>query len=104
MIITGTNLFGATAVDFGASGTTSFTVNSATSITAVSPAGSAGTVDITVTTPIGTSTTSVGRPVHLCGHCAQRTDRQLHQPHIGIKRGGTTVTITGTNFSGATDG
>ena len=56
--ITGTGFTGATAVKFGTIAATSYTVNSATSITATSPAGSAGTVDITVTTPGGTSATS----------------------------------------------
>ena len=58
MTITGTNLTGATAVNFGANAATGHSVNSATSITATSPAGSAGTVDVTVTTPGGTSATS----------------------------------------------
>ena len=56
--ITGTNFSGVTAVKFG-SANASFTVNSATSITATSPAGAAGTVDITVTTVTGTSPTHV---------------------------------------------
>ena len=43
---------------FRTTGATSYTVVSATSITAVFPAGSAGTVDVTVTTPGGTSVTS----------------------------------------------
>ena len=55
--ITGTDLNGATAVAFGATPAASFTVNSATSITAVAPAHAAGTVDVTVTTPGGTSNT-----------------------------------------------
>jgi hypothetical protein len=53
-------------VKFGANDATTFTVNSDTSITAVSPAGSgtavssagSGTVDVTVTTVGGTSATS----------------------------------------------
>lgn len=56
--ITGSNLTDASAVMFGSQAASSFIVNSSTSITATSPAGSAGTVDITVTTPNGTSTTS----------------------------------------------
>ena len=56
--ITGTNFTGATAVVFGSTSATGFTVNSATQITATAPAGSAGTVDVTVTTPGGTSATS----------------------------------------------
>src|SRR5207248_8334960 len=55
--ITGTNLTGATAVNFGANAATGFTVNSATQITATAPAGT-GTVDITVTTAGGTSATN----------------------------------------------
>ena len=55
--ITGTNFAGATAVNFGSTATPSFTVSSATSITATSPPGS-GTVDVTVTTPAATSLTS----------------------------------------------
>ena len=50
--ITGAELTGATAVDFGSTAASSFTVNSATSITAVAPAGS-GAVDVTVTGPVG---------------------------------------------------
>jgi IPT/TIG domain len=47
--ITGTNFTGATAVKFGSIDATSYTVNSATFITATAPANSAGTVDVTVT-------------------------------------------------------
>ena len=57
VLITGTNLKGATSVSFGANAATGVTVESATSITAVAPAGS-GTVNVTVTTPGGTSATS----------------------------------------------
>jgi hypothetical protein len=57
LTITGTGFAGATAVSFGPSLATSFTVNSATSVTAVSPKGKR-TVDITVTTPSGTSSSN----------------------------------------------
>jgi hypothetical protein len=56
--ITGTNLTGASAVNFGGSAAARFAVNGATSITAIAPAGSVGTVDVTVTTGTGTSATS----------------------------------------------
>jgi len=56
--IAGTGFTGATAVDFGNKSATTYTVNSATSITATSPAESAGTVSVTVSTPAGTSATS----------------------------------------------
>ena len=53
--ITGTGFTGATAVKFGSTAATSFTVNSATAITAKAPAGTGGMVKVTVTTPYGTS-------------------------------------------------
>ncbi len=53
--ITGTNLGGATAVLFGSTAAPSFTVNSESQITAVSPAESAGIVPVVVTAPGGTS-------------------------------------------------
>jgi hypothetical protein len=56
--ITGANLSGASAVKFGSVAAASFAVTSPTQITATSPAGSAGTVDLTVTTAGGTSATS----------------------------------------------
>ncbi|MBG8555869.1 T9SS type A sorting domain-containing protein [Hymenobacter guriensis] len=52
--ITGTNLTGATALKFNGVDAQSFTVNSATSITAVAPAGGS-TGQICVTTPNGTA-------------------------------------------------
>ncbi|MHB1890691.1 MAG: IPT/TIG domain-containing protein, partial [Acidimicrobiales bacterium] len=55
--VTGTNFTGATAVDFGTTPAKSFNVVSSSDLSAVSPAGT-GTVDITVTTPTGTSATS----------------------------------------------
>ncbi len=57
--ITGSGFTGATAVNFGATAASSFTVNSDTSITATAPAATAvGPVDVTITTPSGTSPTS----------------------------------------------
>jgi hypothetical protein len=56
--ITGTGFTGATAAAFGGTPATSFTVNSDTSISAIAPASAAGTVDVRVTAPSGTSATS----------------------------------------------
>ena len=53
VIITGTNFTGATSILFGGN-PASFTVNSSTQITAISPPGT-GTVNVTVTTANGTS-------------------------------------------------
>jgi hypothetical protein len=55
--ITGTNLAGATSVMFGTVPASAVSVVSSTQVTATAPAGS-GTVDVTVTTPNGTSATS----------------------------------------------
>ena len=54
--MTGTGFTGATAVNFGTTPATEFTVNSDTSITAITPAGT-GLVDVTVIAPAGTSNT-----------------------------------------------
>jgi hypothetical protein len=53
--IRGVNFAIGATVQFGANAATKVTVNSATSMTATSPSGSAGTVDVTVTTAAGTS-------------------------------------------------
>jgi hypothetical protein len=55
--ITGRGFTGATALLFGSTAAGSFSVNSDTQITAVSPAESSGIVDVTVTTPLGSSST-----------------------------------------------
>jgi phosphodiesterase/alkaline phosphatase D-like protein len=95
--ITGTNLSGATAVKFGSSSATSFKVNSATSITAVSPAGT-GTVHVTVSTPGGTSAPSEADEFSYVPLPAVTGV----SPGEGPEGGGTAVTITGTDLSGAT--
>lgn len=56
--LTGTNFTGATAVMFGGVPAPEFQVISATEIRTVSPAGAEGVVDVTVTTPDGTSALS----------------------------------------------
>ncbi|MGA7797131.1 MAG: IPT/TIG domain-containing protein, partial [Methanoregula sp.] len=56
--ITGTNLTNATAVTFGSTAATHVTVVNATAVTATAPAHAAGTVDVTITTPGGTSAKS----------------------------------------------
>lgn len=96
MTITGTNFTEASAVRFGTAVATSFTVNSATSITAVSPPGH-GPVNVTVTIPAGTSPTS---PADQFNYVAPVITKL--KPASGTVLGGTTVTITGTNFVGIT--
>ncbi len=93
--INGTNFSGATAVSFGGTAATSFTVNSATLITATVPAHAAGTVDVRVTTPGGTSTTSANDQYT---YVPVPTVTSI-SPTSGPTGGGTTVTITGTGFN-----
>ncbi|MEU0674680.1 IPT/TIG domain-containing protein [Streptomyces sp. NPDC006172] len=95
--VTGTGFTGATAVRFGTKLATSFTVNSATQITAVAPSGS-GSVNVTVTTNQGTSAQQV--PFTYAG--AQAPALSGISPGQGLPAGGTTVTLTGTNLTGAT--
>ncbi|WP_245235547.1 IPT/TIG domain-containing protein [Mesorhizobium erdmanii] len=97
VIITGSGFSGATVVTFGGTAATSFTVNSATSISAVAPAGS-GTVDIQVTTVGGTSTTSAADQFT---YAAAPTVAAV-APTAGPVAGGTSVAITGTGFTAAT--
>ena len=58
VVITGSNLSDASGVKFGSTSAAGYTVNSSTQITATSPVGIAGAVDVTVTTAGGTSGTS----------------------------------------------
>jgi len=91
--ITGTNFTGATAVNFGTVSATTFSVISATSISAVVPAGiAAGSV--TVITPTGTS--NVVKAFTVATPTITRFTAASGGP-------GTTVTLTGTNFTTATD-
>jgi hypothetical protein len=85
--ITGTNLTGATAVSFGGANAAQVAVNSATEITALSPAGAIGTVNVTVTTPNGTSATSAAD---------QFTYASARSTQQGQK-------LVGTGYSGAAD-
>lgn len=96
--ITGANLSGATAVTFGATSATGFTVNSDTSITATSPALNAGMVDIRVTTTGGTSATSASDQYSAV---AQPSISSL-SPASGSDAGGSRVIITGAALSDVT--
>ncbi|BCK66142.1 hypothetical protein Srufu_000950 [Streptomyces libani subsp. rufus] len=93
--LTGTNLIEATAVRFGATPATSFTVVSDTQITAVVPAGAAGLSSVTVTTVGGTSN-SVSYT-----YLAAPSITAL-VPNHGPASGGSTATLTGSNFAQTT--
>ncbi len=96
--IRGQDLDGATAVSFGSTPATSFTVVSPTKITAVAPAHTPGTVHVRVTQGAFTTPT---RSEDAYTYVAAPTVTRI-SPASGPKAGGTTVTITGTHFLGAT--
>ena len=92
--IFGSGFTGATEVDFGATKLTNFTIVSSNEITVTSPAGAAGTVDVRVVTPDGTSPPS---PADQYTYTAPPTVTSV-SPNFGPYEGGTTVTINGTDL------
>lgn len=97
--ITGTNFNGATSVKFGTTAASAFTVNSATQISATSPAHAAAAADVTVTTPSGTSTAGPGDVFTYIAPTKPAVT--MVSPSSGSTAGGDMVTITGTGFTGA---
>ncbi|MGA9882350.1 MAG: FG-GAP-like repeat-containing protein [Candidatus Acidiferrales bacterium] len=99
--ITGTNFTNATAVYFALVPVSAFSINSSgTQITVNSPGGSVGAVDVFVFTPGGLSPASSADQftyVSVPGPTVTGVS-----PNSGPVSGGTPVTITGTNFAGAT--
>jgi len=99
VIITGTGFTGVTLVKFGTKNALEFEVDSATQITAVAPAGAAGTtVDVRVTTPGGTSAITALASKYSYG----RPTITEVDPSSGPSTGGNEVVITGTGFTGVT--
>src|SRR5205085_1983301 len=94
--IAGTNFTGATAVKFGATNA-SFTVGSATSISATAPAGGAGTVAVAVAT--GGGTRAGTNADHFTYVPPVPTVTGIN-PTSGTTAGGTSVVIGGTGFTG----
>jgi hypothetical protein len=97
--ITGTGFLSGATVKFGSASATGVNVVSSTSITATSPAHSAGSVNVVVTNTDSQSDTLAG------GYSYTNAAPQVNSvaPNSGPAAGGTSVTITGTGFlSGAT--
>ncbi|MDV9187061.1 PxKF domain-containing protein [Streptomyces sp. SR27] len=94
--LTGTHLTGTTAVTFGGTPATAVTVVDDHTVTATAPAHAAGTVDVALT--------AGGRPVPAGTYTYQRPAPAVTAvaPAQGPLAGGTTVTINGTDFTGAT--
>src|SRR5580658_1755372 len=96
--ITGTNFASGATVTFGSATATSVVVSNSTSITATTPAGTAGAVNVTVTNPGGQSAILTNGFTYVTGVTVSSVS-----PSNGAPAGGTAVTITGTDFaSGAT--
>ena len=100
VVISGTDLTGATAVTFGGTPATTYNVDSATQITATAPAHTAGTVHVQVTTPGGASAnTSADDYLYATPPTPAITGLN---PSGGSTTGGTSVVISGTDLTGAT--
>jgi hypothetical protein len=99
VVICGNDLDSATAVNFGDTPASSFYINSDGTITAYSPAGSAGDVeDITVVNAVGTSATSSADQFT---YGAAPSISSI-TPAAGSIAGGTQITIAGSDLAGAT--
>src|SRR5262249_23529461 len=102
--ITGTNLDGATEVDFGAGNPVEsylFVSNTATQIQLYSPASiiGTGTVDVTVTVAVS-GTTATGPQAQFTYMAPTITGIT---PNVGPLAGGNLVTISGTSLEGVTE-
>jgi hypothetical protein len=93
--INGSNLSGVTSVTIGGTAAT-LGANSATSIVVTTPSGTAGASDVVVTTAGGSATATGGYT-----YVAAPTIGGI-VPSAGPTAGGTSVTITGSGFTGAT--
>ncbi len=98
MTISGSDFQSGSTVTFGDSTATDIVVISSGTITAVTPAHPAGTVDVIVTNPSGLSDTLSSGLTFL-----SHPDVTFINPSSGTELGGTSVTIVGSNFqSGST--
>src|SRR5262249_60852063 len=100
VVITGTNFTGATDVWFGELAASSFTVNSSTQITAVSPSQSAGMVDVQVETLSGISVVSTSD--HFTYTAASAPTVTGLSPSSGSTGGGTRRILTRPDLPRAT--
>ncbi|MCI0340573.1 MAG: IPT/TIG domain-containing protein [Planctomycetales bacterium] len=99
--LTGTNFGAGAVVSFGGTAATSVAVLAATSLTCVTPAHTAGLVSVTVTNPDG-QTGSLAGAYSFVSASVSPTLWGV-SPRWGPMAGGTSVTVTGSNFlAGAT--
>jgi large repetitive protein len=91
---------GNTTVSFGGTASASLSVASTTQLTTLAPAHTAGAFDVRVTTAGGTSAAVPANDTFT--YVAAAPVITAFSPTAGTPGGGTTVTITGTGFTGAT--
>jgi hypothetical protein len=96
--LTGSGFSGATAVDFGST-SASFSIKSENKIQAIAPPGAQGTVDITVTTPAGSSAVAAGDRF---SYVPPGPSVLELAPGGGPAEGGKIIKIHGGNLEGAT--
>lgn len=95
--ISGSHLTGTTAVTFGGTAGTSITVVNDTTLTVHTPAHAAGVVDVTITTPQGSQTST-----NAYTYIDPSPTITSISPTSGSTAGSTSVTITGTHLAGTT--
>jgi len=94
VIIKGLHLGSTTKVSFGALAAGSFSVISSTEITATTPEAAAGVVNVSVTTPAGTSSPTTASKYKYSPPAIASV-----APNNGPSAGGTKLTITGAGFA-----
>lgn len=96
VLFSGTGFQNGATVKFGELAAVSVVVNSATSVSAIAPAHAAGAVVVTITNPDG-QTATAGTYQYI----APSPSITSIAPSSGSTAGGTTITISGTNFGNA---
>ncbi len=115
--LTGSGFTGATAVQFGANAGVNVTVVSDTQVTVETPAGAAGAVDVSITTPLGTWLTkrgftyfdpagafaafAVSPRLIRAGDTVTLTGQALDQGALTVSIGGVAATVGARTFSTA---
>jgi hypothetical protein len=97
--ITGSGFTGATNVTFGEKSGTALNLINDSILTVITPANPAGTVDVSVYSATGTRSTWKSTAVYMYEEVARPRVSGI-SPSSGPAAGGTTVTITGSGFSG----
>ncbi len=96
--ISGSNFVSGASVSFGGAAATNVNVTSATTLTATTPAHAAGAVNVLVTNPDNQSGSLTNGYTYTAPPPAAPTLTSI-SPNSGSTGGGTSVTLTGTNFT-----